>query len=64
MTMSVNATFSVRLLFCFFRLHFFTYLFIYLFIFFELQYELTKEDRIRKEITPQLLVKKGKRMGL
>ena len=41
------------------------FLFIYLFIyFFELQYELTKEDRIRKEITPQLLVKKGKRMGL
>ena len=45
---------------------FFVYIFllIYLFIFFELQYELTKEDRIRKEITPQLLVKKGKRMGL
>ena len=40
------------------------FLFIYLFIFFELRYELTKEDRIRKEITPQLLVKKGKRMGL
>ena len=62
MAMSVNATFSVRLLFCFFS---FTFFFIYLFIyFFELQYEPTKEDRIRKEITPQLLVKKGKRMGL